>query len=186
MSDQLKIEHPDPSSLSVKKTKIGGLFDLFASLGFLMVWDSVVLSGFIWTATGQLPTDLLTRHGWFTVMRTLTDAGTLGWMFLIALLFPLLQLFRSLKTGLFGEAFLFDGLARIISKNGKQRVHFSDCRGVEIRTIGGEGPAEYWVSVLLHSGGSLFVANSTSHEQMAKLAGDIARVLNTEVFTAKR
>jgi hypothetical protein len=186
MHSQMKLEYPDPSSLSVKKTKAGALMGLVVSLGFIIAWDVSVLVGFLPEITGQSPASLLTLQGLFTIVRLLADGGTVGWMFIVAQLILLIHLLLSLKACLFGEVLLFDGVARAISRNGKQRALFSDCRGVEIRTVSGADLPEYWVSILLHGGGSLWVASDTRQEPMAHLAGDIARVLNLEVFTARR
>ena len=187
MKDRLKIECPDPLSLTIKKTRVGGLYNVVGTLAFLSAWYGF-LFGLplleLWRL-GQLSGVLFSLEGWSALGRTITLENPCLWIFIIAPLFATPQLLRALKIGLFGEVFHFNGLAKSISKDGKERALFADSRSLEIRTVAdSDGPDDYRVSVVLNNGSSLFVTESDDYEHMAILAGDIARVLHTGVVRA--
>jgi hypothetical protein len=188
MKDQLIIEHPDPSSLTIKKTRVGGLLNVISTLAFFIIWYGFLLGeplSELWR-TGQLITVLSSVEGWSTLWGIITRDNPGLWIFIIAPLFALPQLLRTVKISLFGEVLHFDGIARNISRDGKQRSLFADSRNVVLRTVvDSEGPDDHRVSVLLKDGSSLFVTESDNYEQMANLAGDIARVLNTGVIKGR-
>jgi hypothetical protein len=192
MKDQLIIDNPDPYSLTVKKTRAGGLRNVVGTLALLMAWYGFLFGPPLlemWRAGdfGQLLSGLSSLESWSTVGQTITRENPWLWLFIIAPLFALPQLLRATKITLFGEVFHFSGITQSISRDGKQQALFADSRKVEIRTVvDSDGPDDYRVSVLLDDGASLFVTESDNYDQMANLAGDIARVLNTEVIKAKQ
>ena len=187
MNDRLTIEHPGPQSLVVSKNKAGGLETVAGYLIFYMFWYGIHFAGPLQELgrTGDPFMHLLSLEGWLAFWRSATPDGSLDWIFLGVPLLALPNLLRPLKIVLFGEVILFDGSARIISRDGKQGTLYADTRGVEIKIIAdSESPDHYRVSVLRNSGPSLFVAESDNYEPMANVAGDIARVLNTEIVKA--
>jgi hypothetical protein len=190
MKDSLRIEHPDPQSLIIKKTRAGGLRNVLGTLALLMVWYGFLFGALLYETwrtgqTGQLLSVLTSLEGLSTIGQVITRDNPCLWIFIIAPLFAVPQLVRAVKIGLFGEVFHFDGIAKNISRDGKQHSRLADSRIVEIRTVvDSDGPDDYRVSVLLQDGSSLFVTESDDYEQMANLAGDIARVLDTGVIKA--
>jgi len=191
MNDQLILEHPDPCSLIVKKTKGGGLRNLVRTIAVVTVTYLVIF--IFWYTSSTPPLDKLWRTGelfavlvsleaWSAQWRAVTreDAWLLIWVALP--LFTLPDLVKALKISLVGEVFHFNGIDQTLSKGGRQRALFSDVRGVEIRTvIGNETPDHHRVSVLLNARSRLFVTESHNHQQLLHVAGEIARVLNTGV-----
>ena len=178
MRDTLKVEHPDPHSLVLKKTRAGGLLNLSTTLIFYVVWYGFLIAPF-WPGG-----NLFNFEAWLTRLQAITRQLPFLWLFLLAPLLGLPQLFKAAKISLLGEVFIFDGFTRAILKDGKQTALFADIRGVEIRTFSHEGSNDYRVSVLLHSGSALYVTASSDYERMANTAADIARVLHTAVVKA--
>lgn len=178
MADRLKFERPDPHSLIVRKNRAGGLLNLAGFLFFFIVWYGFLI-GPLWTKGG-----LFSLEAWQAALQSLTRQAPFLWLFILAPLFSLPQMLAALKISLWGEAFVFDGLAQVILKDNQPAAQFADVRAVEIRAFADEGGNDYRVSVLLHSGQALHVTTSNNDEQMASLAADIARILNTGVVKA--
>ena len=184
MKDQLQIEYPDPYSLIVKKNRAGGLRNMVGTLVFFGVWYGFLFGpalAELWRR-GELLSVLFNPDAWSILGEIVTRENPCLWLFIVGPLFALPQLLRAMKIALFGEVIHFNGQDKSITKDDRQRALFADGRGVEIRTVvDSDGPDDHRISVLLNDGSSFFVTESSDYEEMANLAGDIARVLNTGV-----
>jgi hypothetical protein len=187
MKDCLAIEHPDPGSLTIKKTRWGGLRNAISVLGVLTFWYGILL-GPEWLVLrqhGRLPEGLTSLGGWVTLLREVAGDNPCLWVFLLAPLLFLPPLIGQLKISLVGDVLVLNGTAETISRDGRHLALFSESEGVQLRTVrDDEGRDTHRVSVLLSGGASLIVTESDEVEQMATLADDIARVLNTPVVKA--
>lgn len=186
MNDELKIEHPDTHSLILRKARASGLRNLIGTIMFFALWYGCMFAELwqeLWRK-GLLLDFIFSIEAWGTLLQTVAHENPVGLLFILVPLLGLPELFKSIKTALLGEVFLFDGSAKAISMDTKQRASFADIRGVEIRDLSDEDSNSYRVSVLLNDGSSMQITESKDHEQMAVAASDIARVLNAEVVKA--
>jgi hypothetical protein len=186
MHDLLIIEHPDPHSLILKKTRAGGLRNLIGTVIFFVFWYGILFA-WLWPELwrrGGLVNFIFSIRDWVWLLQTITSKQPMLGLFILVPLLALPKVFKAIKISLFGEVFLFDAFAKTVSRDGKQKAMFGDIRGVELRYFSDEDSNDYRVSVLLNSGSSLYITESNNHEQMANAAADIASVLNTEVVKA--
>ena len=110
------------------------------------------------------------------------DGGILDWIFLLSPLLFLGSLVASLRIGIFGRRFAFDGATHTIMRNGRPVAPFSDVTEIRLRTLHSRRTAdEYLLSLKLKNGESIRIVSHSNRAKIIAAADDIASVVGVSV-----
>ena len=137
----MKIYRPSPQILIVTQSrlsKIGLLSFIFIFFGF---WYYNILGLVSIPENSQLFNYILDR----------LSANTSLWLFVLAPLLSLPNIYKTIKVVAVGNQLTFDGIMNVISKNQKPLAKFDEVEHLQIRTISGKRD-EHRLAAVLRSG----------------------------------
>jgi hypothetical protein len=102
------------------------------------------------------------------------------WLFVLAPVFSVLQIFNSLRIAVVGEEFTFNGVTRTILKNQKQLARYNEIAYLQIRTIRGKS-TDHRLTAVLQTGDKIEIHTSSNAYDIIALADDIADLLGVKV-----
>jgi hypothetical protein len=103
------------------------------------------------------------------------------WLFVLAPLFGLPTIYKTIKVVAVGEQLSFDGIINGILKNQKPLARFNEVEHLQIRTISGEGE-EYRLTAVLKSGKKIEIHTSGDSSDINALADDVADIVKVKVI----
>jgi hypothetical protein len=110
----------------------------------------------------------------------LLSARPLLWLFVLAPVLTVLQVFNSLRIAVVGEEFTFDGVTRTVLKNQKRLAGFNEIAYLQIRTIQGKS-ADHRLTAVLQTSDKIEIHTSSNTSEIIALADDVADILGVRV-----
>ncbi|ESQ10196.1 MAG TPA: hypothetical protein DDY14_01115 [Chromatiaceae bacterium] len=156
----MKISHPRPGKITIRKSRIGAAVQLAFFLVFFAFWYSGLPS----------PRNFEGQSDLFILL------------FWVVPVFALPDMVRQAKVLLRGEVFSLDKDVGVIERNGARLAWFRDVERIQIRTIrDSDGDDEHRLSVVLNTDEKLRIHQSSDSDEVNNLAEDLADILKVEI-----
>lgn len=166
----LSLTRPSPRELVATRSRARALFEVLFGLTFFLIWYSVLL-GMTWPSAGEF----------IERIRELTAQRPVMWLLVLVPLLAVPRLLRSAMVLARGESFSFNAASRTVSRNGEVVARFDEVEGLQVRNIGGNGAAEYRLSMLLRGGDRITLDQGTDFDGICGIADAIADVTRTSI-----
>jgi hypothetical protein len=166
----MRVSRPNSQVLVVTKRRQSHIGFLALCFVFYAFWYYILLD------LGKIPDGV---HPFDHVLDRLSAQPFL-WLFVLAPVLSVLQIFNSLRIAVVGEEFTFNGLTRTVLKNQKQLARFNEIAYLQIRTIRGES-TEHRLTAVLQTSDKFEIHTSSKASDILELADDVADILGVRV-----
>lgn len=166
----MRVSRPSSQILVVTKRRLPRIGWLAFYISFFAFWYYSLLS------LGEIPNGV---HPFDHVRARLSEQPFL-WLFVLAPILAIPQMFKALKIVVVGEEFTFNGMTRTVLKNQKRLAGFNEIAHLQVRTIQGKS-TEHRLTAVLHTGDKIEIHNSSNASDIIALADDIADMLGVSV-----
>jgi hypothetical protein len=168
----MKVSRPGSQILVVTECRRSHIENLAGCLLFFACWYCALLD------LEKIPDGV---HPYDHLLDRLSAEPFL-WLFVLAPLILVGDIFESLWIAVMGEEFTFNGMTRTVLKNQKRLVGFDEIDYLQIRTIRGAEDAEHILTAVLQTGKKIEIDTSWNASDIIALADDVADILGVKVI----
>ena len=120
---------------------------------------------------------------WYGIILTKHDVtDPFMWIFILAPLFGVKEIFRSIKIIFWGESYSLNKKSNDFFKDSERKFKLSDIQNVQIRKYeDSEGDDDYRLSLVLKDKGKFFIDRSSDEDAICEMAEEIADFVDVEI-----
>jgi len=168
----MRVSRPSSQILVITESRLSHIGSLALSLVFNALWYYNLLH------LEEVPDGV---HPFDHLLDRLSAEPFL-WLFVLAPLLFVGDIFESLWIAVVGEEFTFNGMTRTVLKNQKRLAGFDEIAYLQIRTIRGAEDAEHILTAVLQAGNKIEIDTSSNASDIIALADDVADILGVRVI----
>ena len=166
-----RLVRPRAGMLILSHSKARHLVELLFLAGFLFSWYGFLI--------GEIPSDVRELIG---KLQAAASKDAFSWIFMVAPVFSLPVLWRSIGVILRGESLSLDATTRTFTKNGSLVARFDQIEAVQIRTIYAQRSRRYVLSMMLRDGGKIPIAQGWDLVQVTEIADAMSDMTGAKVI----